>query len=73
MDLQVFTNWINLHLSKRGLEIKDLQKDFQDGERLCALIEELSGKKIPDILSVIVYPGIVIKQHPLSIIHCGTI
>lgn len=50
--LQVFTNWVNLHLNKKGLEIKDLGKDFADGERLCALMEQLSGKKIPDIFQV---------------------
>jgi Calponin homology (CH) domain len=49
--LQVFTNWVNLHLNKRGLELKDLQNDFSNGEMLCALMEELSGKKITDILS----------------------
>lgn len=48
--MQVFTNWVNLHLNKRGQDIKDIQNDFSDGEKLCGLMEQLSGKKIPDIL-----------------------
>ncbi|KAK6195551.1 hypothetical protein SNE40_000959 [Patella caerulea] len=41
-----FTNWINVQLQPRGLEVKDLQDDFCDGVKLCALVECLQQKKI---------------------------
>lgn len=41
-----FTRWCNQHLKYRDMEIKDLFEDFNDGLKLIALLEDLSGKKI---------------------------
>ncbi|EGC36722.1 hypothetical protein DICPUDRAFT_46997 [Dictyostelium purpureum] len=47
IQIDSFTSWINQHLSERGLSVKDLSVDFQDGVLLINLLEILSGKKIP--------------------------
>ncbi|KAL0110413.1 hypothetical protein PUN28_013801 [Cardiocondyla obscurior] len=46
---KTFINWINSHLSKRvpSLHIDDLIEDLKDGTRLLALLEILSGEKLP--------------------------
>ncbi|XP_018395829.1 PREDICTED: nesprin-1 isoform X2 [Cyphomyrmex costatus] len=46
---KTFINWINSHLSKRipPLRIDDLIEDLKDGTRLLALLEVLSGEKLP--------------------------
>ncbi|XP_029680499.1 nesprin-1 isoform X2 [Formica exsecta] len=46
---KTFINWINSHLSKRvpTLHINDLIEDLKDGTRLLALLEVLSGEKLP--------------------------
>ncbi|XP_028030807.1 nesprin-1-like [Bombyx mandarina] len=46
---KTFVNWINSHLSKRipPLRIDDLIYDLRDGTRLLALLEVLSGEKLP--------------------------
>ncbi|KAM9963498.1 hypothetical protein ACTFIW_006729 [Dictyostelium discoideum] len=46
IQIDSFTSWINQHLSERGLSVKDLSVDFQDGVLLLNLLEILSGKKI---------------------------
>ncbi|KAK5582495.1 hypothetical protein RB653_004080 [Dictyostelium firmibasis] len=46
IQIDSFTSWINQHLSERGLSVKDLSVDFQDGVLLINLLEILSGKKI---------------------------
>lgn len=45
--MQVFTNWVNLYLGKRDLQVKDLKTDLSDGVLLCNLMEIISGKKLP--------------------------
>ncbi|XP_031632357.1 nesprin-1 isoform X5 [Contarinia nasturtii] len=46
---KTFVNWINSHLSKRipPLRIDDLIHDLRDGTKLLALLEVLSGEKLP--------------------------
>ena len=42
-----FTRWANEHLKPRSRRIDSLETDLQDGLNLIALIEELSGKRMP--------------------------
>ena len=42
-----FTRWANEHLKTVDKAIDDLSKDLSDGLKLIALIEVLSGKKMP--------------------------
>ncbi|XP_044734627.1 nesprin-1 [Chrysoperla carnea] len=46
---KTFVNWINSHLSKRvpPLRVNDLIEDLKDGTKLLALLEVLSGEKLP--------------------------
>ncbi|KAL5279677.1 hypothetical protein ACFFRR_003964 [Megaselia abdita] len=46
---KTFTNWINSYLSKRipPLRVDDLINDLRDGTKLLALLEVLSGEKLP--------------------------
>ncbi|XP_043257160.1 nesprin-1 isoform X11 [Colletes gigas] len=46
---KTFVNWINSYLSKRmqPLQVVDLIEDLKDGTRLLALLEVLSGEKLP--------------------------
>ncbi|XP_043492348.1 nesprin-1 [Polistes fuscatus] len=46
---KTFVNWINSYLSKRipPLRVDDLIEDLKDGTRLLALLEVLSGEKLP--------------------------
>lgn len=46
---RTFTKWINSHLAKRKppMVIDDLFEDMKDGVRLLALLEVLSGQKLP--------------------------
>lgn len=46
---RTFTKWINSHLAKRvpALVITDLFEDIKDGVMLLALLEVLSGQKLP--------------------------
>ena len=42
-----FTRWTNEHLRQAGSSINDLETDFSNGLKLIALLEVLSGKKMP--------------------------
>lgn len=42
-----FTRWANEHLRQVNKAISDLDFDLHDGVRLSALVEVLSGKKLP--------------------------
>ncbi|KAL7645741.1 UNVERIFIED_CONTAM: hypothetical protein RMT77_002618 [Armadillidium vulgare] len=42
-----FTRWANEHLKQAQKHIANLETDFSDGLRLIALIEVLSGKRLP--------------------------
>ncbi|XP_037820489.1 nesprin-1-like, partial [Lucilia sericata] len=46
---KTFTNWINSYLLKRvpPLRVDDLINDLRDGTKLIALLEVLSGEKLP--------------------------
>ncbi|XP_075225316.1 muscle-specific protein 300 kDa isoform X2 [Lycorma delicatula] len=46
---KTFVNWINSYLSKRvpPLRVDDLIEDLKDGTKLLALLEVLSGEKLP--------------------------
>jgi len=46
MQLKSFTAWVNLHLGKTGLEVKDLTKDFGDGIKLLRLVEIISEEDL---------------------------
>jgi actinin alpha len=39
---KTFTGWVNSHIRKRNLVVKDITKDFQDGLKLIALLEIIS-------------------------------
>ena len=42
-----FTRWVNEHLRQAQTSINDLETDFSNGLKLIALLEVLSGKKMP--------------------------
>merc|ERR1711879_277682 len=42
-----FTRWVNEHLRQAETSINDLETDFSNGLKLIALLEVLSGKKMP--------------------------
>ena len=42
-----FTRWANEHLKQADTVINDLSTDLHDGLKLIALLEVLSGKKMP--------------------------
>ena len=42
-----FTRWVNEHLRQADTSINDLETDFSNGLKLIALLEVLSGKKMP--------------------------
>nr|XP_022915902.1 nesprin-1 isoform X7 [Onthophagus taurus] len=46
---KTFVNWINSYLSKHvpPLKVEDLIEDLRDGTKLLALLEVLSGEKLP--------------------------
>ncbi|KAF5308513.1 hypothetical protein FQR65_LT06178 [Abscondita terminalis] len=46
---KTFVNWINSYLAKRvpPLRVEDLIEDLKDGTKLLALLEVLSGEKLP--------------------------
>uniref|UniRef100_A0A7M4FLZ9 Calponin-homology (CH) domain-containing protein n=1 Tax=Crocodylus porosus TaxID=8502 RepID=A0A7M4FLZ9_CROPO len=46
---RTFTKWINTHLAKRNppIMVNDLFEDIKDGVMLLALLEVLSGQKLP--------------------------
>ena len=46
MQVKSFTTWVNLHVSKVGMEVKNLTKDFEDGIRLIKLIEVISEESL---------------------------
>lgn len=41
-----FRNWVNEQLRPAGLEVNDFEEDFDNGVKLCALIQALQGKRI---------------------------
>jgi filamin len=41
-----FMNWVNLQLQGTGLIVQDFETDFDDGVKLCALVESLQNRKI---------------------------
>ena len=41
-----FRNWVNEQLKMMDMEVNNLEEDFDNGIRLCALIEALQGKRI---------------------------
>ena len=41
-----FRNWVNEQLRTAGMSVEDLETDFDNGCRLCALIESLQGKRV---------------------------
>lgn len=44
---RAFTNWLNDKLKDAGIRVNHLAKDLADGLALIALLEKLSGKKVP--------------------------
>ena len=39
-------NWVNLQLQGSGYVVDDFEADFDDGVKLCALVEALQRRKI---------------------------
>jgi hypothetical protein len=50
---KTFTNWVNVHLSERGLKISNLEKDLSDGLSLITLLEQISAKRLPKYTKVV--------------------
>ena len=46
IQLNTFRNWVNEQLRQSDCQIEDLQADFSDGTKLCALVEALQGKPV---------------------------
>jgi hypothetical protein len=46
MQIKSFTAWVNLHLKKVGLEVRDLKTDFSDGIKLLRLVEVISEDEL---------------------------
>ncbi|KAF0297038.1 Dystonin [Amphibalanus amphitrite] len=44
---KTFTKWVNKHLKKRSRLVRDLFYDLRDGTSLLALLEVLSGERLP--------------------------
>ena len=44
---RTFTKWVNAQLARKGLKIDDLFMDLRDGTRLLALLEAISGDRLP--------------------------
>jgi len=46
VQIKAFTSWLNGYLSKRNMEITDIQTELDDGTRMVNFLELLSGKKV---------------------------
>ena len=44
---QTFTAWCNSHLRKVDKKIEEIDRDFCDGLKLLALLEVISGERVP--------------------------
>lgn len=44
---QTFTAWCNSHLRKLNKQISEIEVDFHDGLLLMALLEVISGERLP--------------------------
>lgn len=44
---QTFTAWCNSHLRKINVQIDEIDQDFSDGLKLMALLEVISGERLP--------------------------
>lgn len=44
---QTFTAWCNSHLRKLNKQIENIEDDFRDGLLLMALLEVISGERLP--------------------------
>ena len=44
---RTFTKWVNSNLGKKGLKVDDLYVDLRDGSRIIALLEVISGDRLP--------------------------
>jgi len=49
MQIKTFTNWCNMHLSKRGESIQSLTEDFRDGVKLVTLLEVIGDANLGKI------------------------
>ncbi|XP_067936925.1 alpha-actinin-4-like [Watersipora subatra] len=47
IQTKTFTKWVNKHLRKRSLEVKDLFEGFRDGTKLLTLLEVLTSQILP--------------------------
>ncbi|KAK7485457.1 hypothetical protein BaRGS_00023267, partial [Batillaria attramentaria] len=45
-----FMNWVNLQLQGSGHVVDDFEQDFDDGVKLCALVESLQNRKIGKVI-----------------------
>lgn len=46
IQAHTFRNWVNENLRGAGMAVADLAQDFQDGTKLCALIEALQKRPL---------------------------
>uniref|UniRef100_A0A2C9JF60 Calponin-homology (CH) domain-containing protein n=1 Tax=Biomphalaria glabrata TaxID=6526 RepID=A0A2C9JF60_BIOGL len=45
-----FMNWVNLQIQGSGYSVTDFEQDFDDGVKLCALVESLQNRKIGRVI-----------------------
>ncbi|KAL8600676.1 hypothetical protein ACOMHN_006742 [Nucella lapillus] len=52
IDIQknTFMNWVNLQLQGSGHQVEDFETDFDNGVKLCALVEALQNRKIGKVI-----------------------
>lgn len=46
IQAHTFRNWVNENLRGAGMAVADLAQDFQDGTKLCALVEALQKRPL---------------------------
>ena len=51
-----FLNWVNLQLQGSDMTVEDFELDFDDGVRLCVLVEALQNRKIGRIIKKPINP-----------------
>ena len=56
-----FMNWVNLQLQGSGYTVQDFEVDFDDGVKLCALVESLQHRRIGKVNYIFYFIIIVIS------------
>jgi Ca2+-binding EF-hand superfamily protein len=51
MQIKTFTNWVNMHLAKKGKKIGSIEEDFKSGVNLIQLLEIIGESTIPKYIA----------------------